>query len=68
MFLFTNPNSGENDMKETLLRLWSDDEGQDLVEYALLCALISVALIAAMTALKGGVSSAFSAATSALNT
>jgi len=54
-------------MKETLLRLWSDDEGQDLVEYALLCALISVALIAAMQALKGGVSTAFSEAVSGLN-
>jgi len=53
-------------MKETLLRLWSDDEGQDLVEYALLCALISVALIASMTALKGGISTAFSEAVSAL--
>jgi len=53
-------------MKETLLRLWSNDEGQDLVEYALLVALIGVALIAAMTALKGGISGAFSEAVSAL--
>ena len=67
MFLSQIQHSGENDMKETLLRLWSDDEGQDLVEYALLCALISVALIAAMQALKGGVSTAFSEAVSGLN-
>jgi len=53
-------------MKETLLRLWSDDEGQDLVEYALLVALIGVALIAAMGALKTGISSAFSEAVSAM--
>jgi pilus assembly protein Flp/PilA len=53
-------------MKETLLRLWSDDDGQDLVEYALLVALISVALIGAMGLLKGGISTAFSEAISAL--
>jgi len=53
-------------MKETLLRLWSDDEGQDLVEYALLVGLIGVALIAAMGALKTGISSAFSEAVSAM--
>jgi pilus assembly protein Flp/PilA len=53
-------------MMETLLRLWSDDDGQDLVEYALLVALISVALIGAMGLLKGGISTAFSEAISAL--
>ena len=53
-------------MKETLLRLWSDDEGQDLVEYGLLVSLVSVALIIAMGALRGGISTAFSQATSAL--
>jgi Flp pilus assembly pilin Flp len=36
------------------------------VEYALIVALVSVALIAALTALKGGISTAFSQATSAL--
>jgi pilus assembly protein Flp/PilA len=53
-------------MKETLRRLWLDDDGQDLVEYGLLVSLVSVALIAAMTALKGGISVAFSQAVSAL--
>jgi len=53
-------------MMETLRRMWSDDEGQDLVEYALLVALISVALIASMNLLKGGISTAFSEAISAL--
>lgn len=53
-------------MMETLRRMWSDDEGQDLVEYSLLTALVSVALILAMTALKGGISTAFSQAVSAL--
>ncbi|HYY69509.1 MAG TPA: Flp family type IVb pilin [Terriglobales bacterium] len=53
-------------MTEVLRRFWIEDEGQDLVEYALIVALVSVALIAALTALKGGISTAFSQATSAL--
>jgi len=53
-------------MKETLRRLWLDDDGQDLVEYGLLVSLVSVALIASMGALKGGISTAFASAVSAL--
>ena len=54
-------------MMETLRRMWLQDEGQDLVEYALIVALVSVALIAALTALKGGISVAFSEAISGMN-
>lgn len=53
-------------MKQIFRRLWSEDEGQDLVEYALVVALVSVALIAALTALKVGISTAFSEAVSAM--
>ena len=53
-------------MTEMVSRFWQDDEGQDLVEYALLVALISVALIGAMGLLTGGISTAFSEAISAL--
>ena len=53
-------------MKEILLRLWLDDDGQDMVEYALLVSLISVGLVLAMTALQGGISTAFSEAVSAM--
>ena len=31
--------------------LWTDESGQDLVEYALLVALIAIVVIAALTAL-----------------
>ena len=34
--------------------------GQTLVEYALIIALVSIALVAALTALRGGVSGVFS--------
>ena len=47
-------------MKNLLRRLWRDEEGQDLVEYALLVVLISLAAIAAMNNLASGISDAFS--------
>ena len=47
-------------MKNALMKLWKDDEGQDLVEYALLVVLISLAAITAMSNLASGISDAFS--------
>ena len=43
-----------------LKRLWQEEEGQDLVEYALLVVLISLAAIVAMNNLASGISDAFS--------
>jgi pilus assembly protein Flp/PilA len=43
-----------------------NEEGQTLVEYALILALVSVLLVGALTALQGGISGAFSSITSAL--
>jgi len=43
-----------------------EEEGQGLVEYALIIVLVSVALIAALGLLAGGISGAFSQAISAL--
>ncbi len=42
------------------------EEGQGLVEYALIIALIAVMLIAALTAVQGGIEGAFTAITDAL--
>jgi pilus assembly protein Flp/PilA len=47
-------------MKNTLMKLWKDDQGQDLVEYALLVVLVSLGAVAAMTNLASGISDAFS--------
>jgi pilus assembly protein Flp/PilA len=47
----------------TLHRLWKDEEGQDLVEYALLVVLIALGAIAAMKGLSSAISDAFSNAT-----
>lgn len=47
----------------TVLRLWKEEEGQDLVEYALLVVLIALGAIAAMKSLSDAISDAFNNAT-----
>ena len=48
--------------------LMEREEGQDLVEYALVVALIAFGATAGMTALAGGINSAFSKISTALST
>jgi pilus assembly protein Flp/PilA len=55
-------------MKNILLKLWRDEAGQDLVEYALLVVLISLGAVAAMTNLASGISDAFQSAVANLTT
>jgi pilus assembly protein Flp/PilA len=43
------------------------EHGQGLVEYALIIVLVSIALIAALTLMSGGVESTFSTITDTLN-
>lgn len=43
-----------------LIRLWREEEGQDLVEYALLLVLISLVAVAVMRNLGLAVSNVFS--------
>ena len=47
-------------MKNFLMRLWKEEEGQDLTEYALLLVLISLVATAAMSTLGTAVSDVFS--------
>ena len=49
-------------MKNLLKRLWFETEGQDLTEYALVVALVSLAATASLGNLAGGISDAFSMA------
>jgi pilus assembly protein Flp/PilA len=44
-------------------RIWKEEEGQDLVEYALLVVLIALGAVAAMQSLASAISDAFSNAT-----
>ena len=47
-------------MISMMKRLWKEEEGQDLTEYALLVVLVALAAIASMTNLAGAISNVFS--------
>ncbi len=46
-------------MKTFLMRLWKEEEGQDLVEYGLLVALVALAATAGMSALANAINATF---------
>ncbi|MBI3944549.1 MAG: Flp family type IVb pilin [Armatimonadetes bacterium] len=48
-------------MMSLLRKLWVSEEGQTLVEYALILALISIVVIAVLTVLGGKTSNTFNA-------
>jgi pilus assembly protein Flp/PilA len=65
--LFTWKNNAEGgNMKLYLQNFWKDTQGQDLVEYALLAALVSVAAVATLPAMGTTISNVFSKITSTL--
>jgi pilus assembly protein Flp/PilA len=47
-------------MKSLLVRLWKEEEGQDLTEYALLVVLIALVAITTITSVGTAVSNVFS--------
>jgi pilus assembly protein Flp/PilA len=51
-------------MEFILKRLWQEEQGQDLVEYALVAGLIALASIAALNNVAGLLVAAFANATS----
>jgi pilus assembly protein Flp/PilA len=55
-------------MKILLTRLWKEDEGQDLTEYALLLVLIALIAVASLRVAGQAVSDAFSNAAANLTT
>jgi Flp pilus assembly pilin Flp len=55
-------------MKKLVMRLWQDEAGQDLTEYALLMVLIALASIAAMNSLATAISNVYGNAASNLST
>jgi pilus assembly protein Flp/PilA len=46
-------------MKNLLMRLWKEEEGQDLIEYALLVALIALAATVGMKSLATAINVEF---------
>jgi pilus assembly protein Flp/PilA len=55
-------------MKTMLVRLVRDDQGQDLIEYALLAAFISLAAVLAIQQLGTAVNNVYTKVSSTLNT
>jgi len=53
-------------MRKLLLRLWTEESGQDLTEYALLVVLLALAAIVAMKSLGSAINNVFSVAASNL--
>jgi pilus assembly protein Flp/PilA len=53
-------------MKNLLMRLWKEDEGQDLTEYALLLVLLTLAAVASLGGLATAINSVFQKAASNL--
>lgn len=55
-------------MVEMLNRFWKEEEGQDLVEYALIVGLVAVVIIAMFGDLRSALNTAFRKIISALST
>ena len=53
-------------MFKSLKKVFKDNRGQSMIEYALILALVAVVVIAAVTALGGKVSTVFQAITDAI--
>ena len=53
-------------MELNLLRLWSEEEGEDLTEYALLLVLLTLAAISSLGTLATAINSVFATAASNL--
>jgi pilus assembly protein Flp/PilA len=54
-----NQTRKEEQMKNLVMRLWKEEDGQDLVEYALLVALIALAAITGMGSLATAINNEF---------
>ena len=57
-----------SNIRETLVRLHGEDSGQDLIEYALIAALIALAATVGMGAVAKAINEAFSAIGAKLKT
>jgi pilus assembly protein Flp/PilA len=55
-------------MKNLLVKLWKEEEGQDLTEYALLLVLLSLAAVGALGTLATAINGTFNKAATNLNT
>jgi pilus assembly protein Flp/PilA len=56
-----------NCMKSLMIRLWQEEEGQDLTEYGLLLVLVALAAITSMSTLANAIKTVFSTAATNLS-
>lgn len=54
-------------MKNFVVRLWKEEEGQDLIEYVLLVALIALLVAVGFPAVAAAINSQFSKAVACMN-
>ena len=47
-------------MRKAIANLWRDESGQDLIEYALVAALIALGAVTSMKAVSSAIGNAFS--------
>jgi Flp pilus assembly pilin Flp len=60
-------NSGEGlDMNDILRRLWWEDEGQDIAEYAVMLAVILVIVVGTIRLIGGSANNVFSSVASSI--
>jgi pilus assembly protein Flp/PilA len=57
----------KSEIRSLLIRFWRDEQGQDLVEYALIVAAVGLALITTVNTLSQGISSLYSSITADLS-
>jgi pilus assembly protein Flp/PilA len=55
-------------MKNLMIRLWKEEEGQDLTEYALLLTLVALATVTTIKSLATAINGVFTGAVSNLGT
>ncbi len=54
-------------MSELIHRIWADEEGQDIAEYAVMLAVILVLVVGTIRLVGSNANNAFSAAASSVN-
>ena len=62
----TERNLGEDGMAELIRRIWSEDDGQDIAEYAVMLAVILVLVVGTVRLIGTNANTAFSNVASSL--
>jgi Flp pilus assembly pilin Flp len=66
IFVFQTLPARRLDMSKAILRLWSDDSGQDIAEYAVMLAVILVLVVGTIRLIGSNANTAFSSVASSI--